>query len=822
MLLSVAVKAQTTITVCIGADINLYDTGASIGAGSTFAWTGPAGFSSTVQNPVIINATTAMAGTYTVVTNGTTVNTTTVNVVPGPGVPTIPVIFPLCSQNTLRLYANDTTAGVTWYWTGPNGFTSTLQNPTIANIPTSGAGNYYVYASNGNCAQRYFVHVYVDSTPKVPTVTATSTISALCSGNPLYLTCTPLDSGVTYRWEGPDTFSSRLQNPFLDSAFTFNSGTYTVTITKGACSNFATIPVIVNETPTHPDVRATTPICERHLLTMGANSTPATGNWHWWGPSGFTSNTRFPSISSAAMSDSGWYYVYEDLGGCKSDTDSILIRVMPEPVIPRVWSATPVCENSTLRLFALSDTFRAVDYSWQGPLGFTSLMQNPTIPGVTTAASGLYTVTASIGDCSTTNQTLVNITPAPSLVITSNSPVCSGDTLKLVGTSGAGNTFSWVGPYSYTAGGARPNRPHVTSEDAGVYRVTVTDVNGCTTVGYDTVVVNQTPVAPWVQWMKYCQHAHASPLLNVQDTGITWYSTNTGGTPSRINPIPNTDTNGVFFYYLSETTKGCKSPIDSVQVIVYPVPHISMTPSSVAVCPHTAIQYTTTSDGNVFNTYRWFPSYYVSDSTDPNAVATPVSDITYTMVTTNEFNCTDSEISKVKVYPAAVVNIGLGDTISIYEGQSIHFNPQTNCTGFLWFPQESADQHTISDPTVTPQLGTMYIVTATSEYGCVAYDSVFIKVTSQGQIHIPNAFTPDGSTNQIFKIIPEGLSSLNHFRIFDRWGNKVFETSNLDEGWDGSLNGAAQPTGVYVYDIQAVSNNAGHILNKTGNVTLIR
>jgi gliding motility-associated-like protein len=75
--------------------------------------------------------------------------------------------------------------------------------------------------------------------------------------------------------------------------------------------------------------------------------------------------------------------------------------------------------------------------------------------------------------------------------------------------------------------------------------------------------------------------------------------------------------------------------------------------------------------------------------------------------------------------------------------------------------------------------------------------------------------------NNEFKIIKRGIANLNYFRIFNRWGNMVFETTNIDEGWDGTYKGVPQNIGVFVYQVQAVTQS-GKIFTKQGNVTLLR
>jgi len=86
---------------------------------------------------------------------------------------------------------------------------------------------------------------------------------------------------------------------------------------------------------------------------------------------------------------------------------------------------------------------------------------------------------------------------------------------------------------------------------------------------------------------------------------------------------------------------------------------------------------------------------------------------------------------------------------------------------------------------------------------------------------IPNAFAPGSGPNNIFRIMKRGEASLRSFRIYDRWGVVVFETTNIDAGWDGTYKGIPQPMGVYVYDVDAVTG-AGTTFDRKGNLTLLR
>jgi len=103
----------------------------------------------------------------------------------------------------------------------------------------------------------------------------------------------------------------------------------------------------------------------------------------------------------------------------------------------------------------------------------------------------------------------------------------------------------------------------------------------------------------------------------------------------------------------------------------------------------------------------------------------------------------------------------------------------------------------------------------------VVTDSINIIIDESTIVAMPNAFTPGNGVNNVFKVQLKGAGALNYFRVFNRWGNLIYETQNIDEGWDGNFHGQAQPQGVYVYEVQAVTES-GKVITKQGNITLLR
>lgn len=262
------------------------------------------------------------------------------------------------------------------------------------------------------------------------------------------------------------------------------------------------------------------------------------------------------------------------------------------------------------------------------------------------------------------------------------------------------------------------------------------------------------------------------------------------------------------------TPIGCKGS-DSMAVTVYAGDFLTVAPQDTGVCPPALMQL----DADGANTYAWSPSYGLSATDIANPVASPVSSTVYTLIGTKNYNqhvCYDTQLVTLRVYPNA--SITLPDSVQIWPGESYQIDPSTNCLYFSWFPPSGLSATNISNPLAQPEVRTRYFVTATTEQGCVVRDSIDVLVNTESVLDVPNAFSP---TSGDFKIVKRGIAHLKYFRIFNRWGNKVFETTDIDRGWNGRFNDKEQPVGVYIYSIEATTST-GKPFRKDGTITLIR
>lgn len=265
-------------------------------------------------------------------------------------------------------------------------------------------------------------------------------------------------------------------------------------------------------------------------------------------------------------------------------------------------------------------------------------------------------------------------------------------------------------------------------------------------------------------------------------------------------------------YILNVTTpQGCVGK-DSLQIVVNAGSFLNVMETHIDLCANEEIQLQ--ADGAY--QYQWSPSDGLSASNISNPIAMPHSTTTYKVVGKSEDNCYDSIDVLVAIHPEAIVY--LEDSITIYPGEEYWINPETNALYFEWFPYSGlSDQH-ISNPITSPEASTRYFITATTEYGCSVIDSIDVIVMDESVFNLPNAFNP--KSNHTFKVERRGNVTLESFTIYNRWGQEVFSTTNIDEGWDGKHKDIMQPLGVYIYIVEGVTN-LGKRVKVEGNVTLI-
>ncbi|MBW7914428.1 MAG: hypothetical protein H3C54_12220, partial [Taibaiella sp.] len=174
---------------------------------------------------------------------------------------------PLCANDTLKLSASSSTSGVSYRWSGPNNFTSNLQNPTKANPLPADGGNYLVTAYIYGCESKDTTSVTVFAGTG-PDSTYATTNAPVCADDTLKLFGTAKGSSITYSWTGPNSFTSNTQNPVLPGSTATMAGNYVVYASNGNCVSRDTITVVIKPRPANFGGITNAPICTGETLTF--------------------------------------------------------------------------------------------------------------------------------------------------------------------------------------------------------------------------------------------------------------------------------------------------------------------------------------------------------------------------------------------------------------------------------------------------------------------------------------------------------------------------------------------------------------------------
>lgn len=256
---------------------------------------------------------------------------------------------------------------------------------------------------------------------------------------------------------------------------------------------------------------------------------------------------------------------------------------------------------------------------------------------------------------------------------------------------------------------------------------------------------------------------------------------------------------------------GC-ADYDSVKVNVKTV---SYPDDTLAMCLGDTLKLNVNVDGQA--SYLWTPASGLSDNDIEDPFAYPLDSTIYTIIANFNDGCIDTLLIKLDVIPT-FFNIGPDDTISPGQQTTLY---STGGITYLWAPPTGLDFTSIPSPIASPDTTTTYKVIITDSTGCVREGNVTVYVFTP-EIIIPKAFSPNGDgLNDTFSPIYLAIADMYIFRIYNRWGEVIFETDDVNTGWDGTYKGVPQEIGTYIYYIKAKTVEGVDIEIKN-NMALIR
>jgi gliding motility-associated-like protein len=750
----------------------------------TYAWSN----NTTLEDPSNL-----LAGTYTVTVtdaNGCTATTTVTITQPGSA-----VTITATAQNILCLNGTGSVSSTPNGGVSPYTFSWT-NSANTQNITNLQAGSYTVTVQDANGCSANATAVVATTLSQVPVqiLNLTGTTILTCTNPNIVLQAT---GGVTYNWSGGLT-------PSNDTNSITAPGTYTVNmIDPNGCPVSQTITLTQNITlPSAAITNATgTTIIDCNAPNISLQATGG-GGYQW--------NNNLGSTANVIITQPGSYTVVVTAANGCQDSATLAITLAPVPSVTGL--DTTICAGQSV-------TINPTYYPSGGQVIWTNGQATPTItvtPGTTTLYSVLYTWNG----CTATEDITVTVNPTPTLT-GSTANICFGDTTTLTATPNIPN-----GAYNWITTNESTQSISVSPQATTTYNVSYT-LNGCTSqlLGIN---VNVTPLPILsVNNVTICQGQSGTLTASTNVPGGV-FSWSQGGANSSITESPTTNTT----YSVSYVVNGCLSAPTSAMIIVNPLPTVSFSADTTSGCVPVSVTFSADTTGQLAS-YQWTSNGVIIGS-GATLQTTFSTGGCYDIGMTATLNVCSSPLIQndficVQDFPQASF---VPNPPSFSESsQTISFtNNSIGATGYVWnfgdgnVSNEEFPTHYFQNTSG----GYSITLIATTSMGCMDSVMVDLQANLGATYYIPNTFTPDGDKyNQVFKpVFATGVSSEGYeMLVFNRWGEVMFESHNMNVGWDGSYGteGLDCPPGTYTYKISfTLIGGLEEPVIVTGHLNLLR
>lgn len=659
-------------------------------------------------------------------------------------------------------------------------------NSTLSAIQNISAGNYTVTVTDAaNCLASATAVV---QQPGTITISETHT-SVTCNGSnngSIIVTASGGAGNFVYAWSNGAS-SSAINN--------LTANAYTVTVTDGnLCSAQQTIlitePAAVTINETHTNYACTTSPGSIQLVVSGGN---APYNFNWTDGSVMQNRTQLPA--------GNYSVVVTDANGCSA---SKTINIAALPSLTTAYTKQDAsCNASKTGAIDLTVTGGTAPYQYVWNTGAASQdLQN--------IGAGTYDVLVyDVNNCAAANSIVIT-EPAPIAVTTNvNDIKCYGYQTGIINITVSGGNAPYT--FAWNNGSQTQNLTAVT---AGSYAVTVTDASGCVKT-VSGIVVSQPNALNGT--------CVVTPTGCAGNTGSIAVSVNGGTPPYSFNWSNNAVTEyvsnlaaGVYSVTVSDNN-GCLFTKTETVTQSNPV-SISGTVMNTS-CPevHNGSIQLTIHGGTPDYTFNW-------NNGSQTQNLQQLAEGTYSITVTDAQQCSAS--ATFNIAHNYTLQVDAGENQTVYAGNLVTLNATANVNYgnlYEWMPDNEINCSNCATVSFAPVATTTYLLYVEDINGCTAFDSVTVEVLTITQPYIPNAFTPNGDgNNDVLQIYTraEDIYFLD-FKIFNRWGEKVFETNNVNEGWDGTYKGEPSANGVYVYVAKIVFAD-GTKNDYKGSVTIIR
>lgn len=737
----------------------------------------------------------------------------------------------VCMGATVN-FVNQSDSATSAFWSFGNGVTSSVFQPSYI-YPQ--AGNYTVqlitsipYATGNICA---------DTATK--TIDVAASLPGAFSASDTASTCAPLT--VNFQNTTSNTSQTKwfVQNQQAHTGSSFTNvftvnGSYAIrmeAVHPNGCTYMAEKTITLTS-PLATWQHDTGAVCSNRIINFTVNTNAAVDSIRWFFGDG-TSVVTNGTFIQHNYSQSGRYAPYAvvkhgGVNGCSiplENIDTILVNSVNASFSHQVVTN---CGHATLSLQNATTSFEnIVQARWfidniQIASGANTQQQ---IQGLSRNVSVQLIATALGGCTDTVSQSIpVVIWNNPTAAIVVDTIACARQTISFspaITSVDSVTNLSWSFGNNLFSNSLQPSTQYVA---AGTYtaQLVARTIHNCVDTVSKIITVKPTPVVVANADRVVCRGAsstlHATGATNYIWSPAVEINGLTSATPS-ILPSQSRQ-----YIVLGYDAAGTCFASDTVSITVQQPINVTVNAND-SICIGSTSRLTAAGAAK----YSWSPSLGLNNTNNFSTVAQPNFTTTYTVTGADAYGCF-TDTAKVTVAVGMPVTVDLGSDKTLATGTQLPLSTKiTNgpIRNWLWSGADISCK-TCELPVVNVKAAGCYTVKATTAYGCVDVDTLCVKVFCESaQVFIPNAFTPDGDgQNDVFMVRGSGIKMVKSIRVFNRWGQVVFERANVQanvasQGWDGKINGIPASTDVYVYTCEVVCENDIPYTYK-GNVAIIK
>jgi gliding motility-associated-like protein len=669
--------------------------------------------------------------------------------------------------------------------------------PIADNIP-EGIESLKIYISNGCLLSNYFLDsVQIQIRDYDTLAFAPSPRIGLCSNNAVQLIAST--GYASYQWAPALSLSNASIHDPLASPDT--GTTYICTAKLGTCQAIDSVRV---------EIKKLELLGKKEInCRNGTGDIRVSGGWEWKQPVQYNiNNSSYGPDSAFTNLAPGKYTVrIRDASGCTDSMQITLTQTQSDLSLQdSITTASCFGANGRISLKVSGGKF---PYSFRLDNNSYGTLQDYVVQ------DGPHTVSVIDNNgCVETKKLVVDKDPPISVNIAQGPLVCNGDAQALIHLQATGGD----GQYEYSIDGNNFQLPDSFLITNGNLQLKVKDDKGCFVSKDALVPLNQKLIVDAGKDTSICEGSSVQLNANGNASDYIWDAAPSLSEIRIQDPVAKP---GSTIKYFVTGIKGICSARDSVVIAVFPAPVANAGRDSI-ICLGRSISL----QGSGGQNYSWLPSNMVSDPVSSHPTIKPAQTTRYYLKVFEQHGCPSLKYDTVVITVVETVKVDAGKDTTVTLGQPLQLKGRelTNTGAHIveWIPSFGLSDPHILDPVAVLTDDMVYRLRLQTSEGCEGTDEVRIKVFNRPDIFVPSGFTPnDDGKNDVLKAIPVGMKSFRYFKIYNRWGQLIFSTTNESIGWDGTVNSVKEKAGTFIWIAEAVDFK-GNPTQRRGTVTLIR